>query len=274
MLPQDHREERRSLAERATMIEHYSYDVALVAFLLSSRICQRAWKPWWKWKCRLLSRVWLFATPWTVRLLCPWDSPGKNIGLPFPSPGDLPDPGIEPGSPALPCLVLPRPKILEGILGYSWGKSLPFPSPTQIRAASKYAPCKTEKASHHLHEVTDFIPTTTGPEYNLGRKKELHLRTSLMSKTVQGGWEQRTRKVSSSGPGSITQVFLQGHKWSESPPETEAACRAPGTDGRQALPSGTKGNSDAQEKQQNVLKNNHSSRTHKQAFLGASACPR
>ena len=23
-------------------------------------------------------------------------------GLPFPSPGDLPDPGIEPGSPALP----------------------------------------------------------------------------------------------------------------------------------------------------------------------------
>ena len=31
------------------------------------------------------------------------DSPGKNTGvsLPFPSPGDLPDPGIEPGSPAL-----------------------------------------------------------------------------------------------------------------------------------------------------------------------------
>ena len=29
------------------------------------------------------------------RLLCPWDSPGKNwSGLPFPPPGDLPDPGI------------------------------------------------------------------------------------------------------------------------------------------------------------------------------------
>ena len=27
------------------------------------------------------SRFWLFATPWTIsRLLCPWDSPGKNIG--------------------------------------------------------------------------------------------------------------------------------------------------------------------------------------------------
>ena len=31
----------------------------------------------------LLSCVWLFATPWTVaaRLLCPWDSPGKNTGV-------------------------------------------------------------------------------------------------------------------------------------------------------------------------------------------------
>ena len=28
----------------------------------------------------MLSQVWLFATPWTAatRLLCPWDSPGKN----------------------------------------------------------------------------------------------------------------------------------------------------------------------------------------------------
>ena len=36
------------------------------------------------------------------RLLCPWGSPGKNTcGLPFPSLGDLPDPGIEPMSPVL-----------------------------------------------------------------------------------------------------------------------------------------------------------------------------
>ena len=32
-----------------------------------------------------------------ARLLCPWNSPGKNAGV--PSPGDLPDPGTEPGSP-------------------------------------------------------------------------------------------------------------------------------------------------------------------------------
>ena len=34
---------------------------------------------------------------WPTRLLCPWNSLGKNTGVPFPSPGDLPDPGIEPG---------------------------------------------------------------------------------------------------------------------------------------------------------------------------------
>ena len=37
-----------------------------------------------------------------ARLVDPWDFLGKNtgVGFPFPSPGDLPDPGIEPGSPA------------------------------------------------------------------------------------------------------------------------------------------------------------------------------
>ena len=37
-----------------------------------------------------------------TRSLPPWDSPGKStgVGCHFPSPGDLPDPRIEPGSPA------------------------------------------------------------------------------------------------------------------------------------------------------------------------------
>ena len=52
-----------------------------------------------------LSRVWLFATPWTVTYKAP-PSMGFSrqeywSGLPFPSPGDLPDPGVEPRSPAL-----------------------------------------------------------------------------------------------------------------------------------------------------------------------------
>ena len=51
-----------------------------------------------------LSHVRLFATPWTVAYQAPpsigfsWQEYWR--GLPFPSPGDLPDPGIEPGSPA------------------------------------------------------------------------------------------------------------------------------------------------------------------------------
>ena len=46
------------------------------------------------------SHVSLFETPWTLStwLLCPWDFPGRNnewSALPFPSPGDLPDPGMK-----------------------------------------------------------------------------------------------------------------------------------------------------------------------------------
>ena len=40
------------------------------------------------------------ATPWTVAHQAPLS------GLPFPSPGDLPDPGIEPRSPALEADIL------------------------------------------------------------------------------------------------------------------------------------------------------------------------
>ena len=53
---------------------------------------------------KLLSRVRLFATPWTVAYQAPPSIgfPRQKYwsGLPFLSPGDLPDPGIEPGSPA------------------------------------------------------------------------------------------------------------------------------------------------------------------------------
>ena len=39
----------------------------------------------------------------SARFLCSWNSPGKKtgVGSQFPSPGDLLDPGIKPGSPAL-----------------------------------------------------------------------------------------------------------------------------------------------------------------------------
>ena len=58
-----------------------------------------------KVKAKLLSRVWLFATPWIVAYQAPQSIECSRqeywSGLPFPSPGDLPNPGIEPGSLAL-----------------------------------------------------------------------------------------------------------------------------------------------------------------------------
>ena len=54
---------------------------------------------------KFLSRVQLFATPWTIAYQA-LPSMGFSrqeywSGLPLPSPGDLPDPEIEPRSPAL-----------------------------------------------------------------------------------------------------------------------------------------------------------------------------
>ena len=51
--------------------------------------------------------VQLFVTLWTVahRLLCPWDSPGKNTGVgAIRLPRDLPNPGIKPASLMFPAL--------------------------------------------------------------------------------------------------------------------------------------------------------------------------
>ena len=58
-----------------------------------------------------LSRVRLFATPWTVAYKAPLSMDFSRqeywSGLPFPSPGDLPNPEMEPGSPELQTDALP-----------------------------------------------------------------------------------------------------------------------------------------------------------------------
>ena len=54
---------------------------------------------------KLLSRLRLFATPWTVAYQAPpsmvFSRQEHWSGLPFSSPGNLPDPGIKLRSPAL-----------------------------------------------------------------------------------------------------------------------------------------------------------------------------
>ena len=80
-----------------------------------------------KVKVKLLSRVQLFATPWTVAYQAP-PSMGFSrqeywSGLPFPSPGDLPYPGIEPRSPAFQANALtsePPGKPMENMICFQF----------------------------------------------------------------------------------------------------------------------------------------------------------
>ena len=57
---------------------------------------------------KLLSRIRLFEIPWTVAHQAPLSMGFSRqeywSGLPFPSPGELPDPGIKSESPVSPAL--------------------------------------------------------------------------------------------------------------------------------------------------------------------------
>ena len=81
-----------------------------------------------KWKS--LSQIWLFATPCIVIQSIEFSRPEYCSGQPFPSPGALPNPGIEPRSLTLQMFSLPadhkgRLRILEWVAypfsrGSSW----------------------------------------------------------------------------------------------------------------------------------------------------------
>ena len=66
---------------------------------------QNNWDPLLLWWFQLLSHVQLFAIPWTVACQAPLSIAFSRqeywSGLPFPPPGDLPNPGTEPRSSAL-----------------------------------------------------------------------------------------------------------------------------------------------------------------------------
>ena len=75
----------------------------------------------WKWKS--LSRARLFATPWTAVHQAPlsmrFSRQGYWSGLPFPSPGDLPNPGIEHGQILYQLSYKGSPKKLKNYWIYS-----------------------------------------------------------------------------------------------------------------------------------------------------------
>ena len=54
----------------------------------------------------------------TIRLLCPWDFPGKNTSVGCISfPGDFPNPGIKPECPALAEFFTAEP-LMEALFYY------------------------------------------------------------------------------------------------------------------------------------------------------------
>ena len=75
-----------------------------------------------------------------ARLLGPWDSLGKNTleWVAIPSPGDLPDPEIEPGSPTFQAGSLP-PEPLRKPGTHSEHRQLSLPSPQ--KPSERQRPC-------------------------------------------------------------------------------------------------------------------------------------
>ena len=118
------------------------------------------WDQVWNMKVKSLSRVQLFATPWT-------EEPGRLQsmgfsrqeywnGLPFPSSGDLPNPGIKPGSPALQADTLssePWGKPLKMVVkngSYNLKGRLNWGSGLNSRITRKF------HLSLYLHEIFNF----------------------------------------------------------------------------------------------------------------------
>ena len=76
-----------------------------------SHICKTLYLSQFFVAVQWLSHVQLFATLWTIAHQAPLSMgfPRQEYwsGLPFPSPGDLPHPGIKPGPPTLQADSLP-----------------------------------------------------------------------------------------------------------------------------------------------------------------------
>ena len=94
----------------AKLFFFFSKTESLILFLVSmlTEDCGSGWPLWSKKvkvKVKSFSCVWLFATLWTVAHQAPLSMGFSRqeywSGLPFPSPEDFPDLGIEPRSPAL-----------------------------------------------------------------------------------------------------------------------------------------------------------------------------
>ena len=100
------------------------------------------------------------------------------MGLPFPSPGDLPDPGIEPRSPALQVDSLPSespdqyiliyiyPHVCVYVYGFPGASVVKNPSAKQkiwVQSLGREDPLEEEMATHS-RILTWEIPWTEKPK--------------------------------------------------------------------------------------------------------------
>ena len=154
-------------------------------------------------KVKSLSYVQLFATPWTVAY---WVPPFMGFsrqeywsGLPFPSPGDLPNPGIEPRSPKLQadalssepsCYDLKNMKLRGGVKMVEF-KDEEFTSPHKY---NKNKSTNVTVLTEHLLNTSKRPQTpkrTRKIPMQPGRMKEFFLKRRKQEGTSTSGGEQK-----------------------------------------------------------------------------------
>ena len=99
----------------------------------------------------MLSRVWLFATPWTVAPQAPLSMGFFRqeywSGWPFPSPADLPDPGIELKVSCIPGPCSHSIPFWASLIA-QLVKNLPAMWETWVRSLGQEDPLEREMATH------------------------------------------------------------------------------------------------------------------------------
>ena len=76
-----------------------------MTMMFHASLCEMPYLPFLSECVCVLSHIWLIVTPWSIVCQAPLSTEFSRkkywSSLPFPIPGDLPNPGIKPASPAL-----------------------------------------------------------------------------------------------------------------------------------------------------------------------------
>ena len=138
------------------------------------------------WK--LLNHVRLFATPWTIESM-EFSKPEYQSGYPFPSPGDLPNSGIEPRFPALQADSLlaepqgkPNRQIGLGIWNEAGQRLRVLP---RERTGHSKHPFPTTQEKTLLMDITRWSTPKSDWLYSLQPKME---KLYTVSKNKTGNW--------------------------------------------------------------------------------------